>query len=168
MQRGDRQAAIERELTRQRDRIRRVNEELLDVDKGSESHAMLTQRRDQLEQTVTRLRGELDDLAIVQIGLSPEDAATIEAFAASADIRHGVDLADAASQRQIYEHLRLSGTLRMAEDGIKIGTKHRFDIDLNASIPLGDELTRLKNKVVIYPKVVEFLRLTLMGEGGAA
>ncbi len=75
----------------------------------------------------------------MQIGLSPEDAATIEAFAASADIRHGVELADAASQRQIYEHLRLSGTLRMAEDGIK----HRFDIDLNASIPLGDELARL-------------------------
>src|SRR4029453_15796670 len=44
--RADRGAAIERELERQRGRLRRVVDELLDTDKGSETYAVLAQRRD--------------------------------------------------------------------------------------------------------------------------
>jgi len=159
---ADRRAAIQRELERQRGRIRRVLDELLDTDKGTESYAMLSQRRDALEDTVTRLQTELAEQSVVPVGLSPDEAAAIEQFALQADIREGVEDIDGPTQRVIYDRLRLRTTIRMAPDGIQIGTKHHFDLDVNAVIPLSENVARLKNKLTIYPKVVEFLRLHLL------
>jgi site-specific DNA recombinase len=165
--RADRQAAIERELERHRRRIRRVVEELLDTDKGSETYTVLVERRDALESTVTRLQAEFAEQNVVPVGLSPAEAAAIEQFAAEADIRAGAADVGAATLRAIYERLRLRGTIRMAEDGVQIGTKHRFDIDLEAVISLSDEFARLKNKLTIYPIVDRFLRLHLLGAAAA-
>jgi Asp-tRNA(Asn)/Glu-tRNA(Gln) amidotransferase A subunit family amidase len=162
--RADRCSALERELERQRTRIRRVVEELLDSDKGTETYAVLTERRDALESTVTRLQAELVEQSEVPVGLSPAEAAEIEQFATQADIREGTADIDAATQRAIYERLRLRITIRMAEDGIQIGTKHRFDLDVSAVVSLSDQVAKLKNKLVAYPAAADFLRRHLLGE----
>jgi Recombinase zinc beta ribbon domain len=160
--RHDRLDALDRELARQRTRLERIVDEMLDTPKGSESYAALAQRQATTETAIRRLVGEqAEQSAAPTAALSQEDALSLEQFAT--EVREGIQKASPADRRWVYERLRLTGTARLHPEGIQIGTRHRFDFDFEAVVPLPDSDSRLKNRLVAYPLAAEFLARHLLG-----
>lgn len=135
----ERLAALDTEVVRHRKRLDSLASRLVDVGEGEIYAALLRQAKD-IETLLGRLTSERDEIAATQTdGLSSQDALTIREFAA--DIRSGLENATLAERHQIYELLRVRGTVYQDPNGIKIGRKHSFRIEWQAAIPLRNSVS---------------------------
>jgi hypothetical protein len=96
-----------------------------------------------------RLNAERADLAAVRSdGLSPDEAGSIEAFAAElAEMHQGLVDATPAELRELIDTLDVRGALYADPGGVALGTKHRFLIDWTARVPLSNNGTGLSSRV---------------------
>ena len=134
--RGDRTEIIDREIERQRSRIERILDELLETPKWTESYRGLVDRQRRAEDTIRRLHRERANLeASPPVGLSSVAAAELEQFAQ--EVGAGLNVASTSERRWVLERLRLTGTARLDPNGVRFGRlNHRFSLELNACIRL--------------------------------
>lgn len=131
----DRLSVIEAEIGKARTRLGRILDELLDVDKGSETYGALMQRQQQAEAVIRRLTTERQQLAAPPTaGLSRDEAGALEAFAA--EVQAGLGYANSAERAEVYRLLRLRAVVRGDEkNGARFG-RGRFTVSWEALIPL--------------------------------
>jgi hypothetical protein len=152
-----------RHTRRQRARLERILDELLETPRQTEGYAGLTQRQQATEDAIRRLPAEAaDQRQPPAVGIRDQAAAELQQFAR--DIADGIEDTSLAAQRWVFERVRLHGVIRLDPDGVPIGTKHRFDVDLEAVVALPDSVSKPKNKLVAYPLAADFLRRHLLGE----
>ncbi len=74
------------------------------------------------------------------MALSADEASAIESLAA--EVRDGLTLATPAERRQLFELLRVQGTVHRDPDGVRLGRKWTFRIDWEGAIQLSDSNRR--------------------------
>jgi site-specific DNA recombinase len=134
----ERRDTLTGEITKLRRRLDRITVERLDAEPGSETERTLKAAADESERTIGRLSAELVNLQPpTEHGLSADDAASLEQFAA--EIRRGIERVTPAQQAQLYQLIRLNGTVRLdMEHGRRFGTrsKHAHTVDWQGVIEL--------------------------------
>ena len=150
-----RATALDRELERARARLQRITRERLDHDPGSELDRALRALADEVQTTIGRLLAERAELlAEPEPGLTAEDAASLEKFAV--DVSEGIDAASTADRRRVFTVLRLRGAVRLGENGIKLGRKHRFEIEWSAVVQLrGGDQEYKKTRLRFYTEAYQ-------------
>jgi site-specific DNA recombinase len=143
-------------ITRTKRRISRINEEMIDEDRASETYADLKLRRADQEKELQRFQIERDGLAsIVTEGLSPEEVDSLEE--AARELRAGLESDRIAFRQTMYRTLRVSATVRLDPDGQHEIGKYRYSIDFDAAIPLSvDRACCFKNASVRSLKASTF------------
>lgn len=130
--------AVDREVSRLRNRLQRITSERMDADPGSESDRALKALAADVEAAIGRLLAERAELnAAPAPGLSCEDADAVLAF--GAEVRQGLDkMKTPADRRRMFDILKLRVTLRRddSENGIKFVRKNKFGIELRTAIDL--------------------------------
>ena len=112
----------------------------MDADPGSETDRALKALAADIEGTIARLLAEQAELAAEPApGLTAEDAASVHEFAA--EIRDGLDKATQDDRQHLYRILKLRGRVRLDENGVLLGKRHRFEVEWTAAIELrnGDQ-----------------------------
>lgn len=104
----------------------------------------MKEKATQVEDAIRRLQAERGQLQLEpDAGLAPDAIQTIEGFVA--EVAHGIDLADRADRRRIYDVLRLKGTVRIDnEHGVKLGRRHHFNIRWAGAIAIPNSGQDLK------------------------
>ena len=143
-------AAIDREIQKLRARVARIVEERLDAERGSETERVLKEKGAQVEEAIRKLEMERHNLDTEPAeGLSPDAVLSLREFAR--EVREGLDLADDADRRHVYELLKLRGTVRLDnETGMKLGRRHRFLIEWLGVVGLLDTDREYKKTRVRY------------------
>jgi hypothetical protein len=108
----------------------------------------LTRQAKEIEPLIERLVQERAELAAIRTdGLSDDDALEIEVFAKQ--IGEGLSYATPADRRLLYELLQLRGKVYFDPDGVRLGRKHSFRIEWQASIELRHNSSRLRKHVLL-------------------
>lgn len=132
--RRERLAVVDAEIGRQRKRLDNVSDSIADAGDG-EARASLLRRAKDVEQLIGQLSAERAALEAVRSkGLSPAEAASVERFAA--EITDGLAKATGADHRAVCDALQIQGRVYLDPSGVRIGRKHAFRIEWEASIPL--------------------------------
>jgi hypothetical protein len=110
----------------------------MDAEPGSETERALrgvATETDAMLSRLTAARAELEAQPLP--GLSEADGMALERFAQ--EVNEGIEAANPAERRRIYQLLRLQGKVREdAEHGRQLGRRHRFSIEWDAVIQLFD------------------------------
>jgi len=130
--------AIDREISRLRNRLQRITGERLDAEPGSESYRALKALAEDVESAIGRLQAERAELAAAPApGLTKDEADALLSFAA--EVGKGIEaMKTPADRRKMFDILKLRVTLRRdeSEAGIKLVRKNRFGIELRTAIDL--------------------------------
>jgi hypothetical protein len=134
---------IDQELKSLRHILSRQLDEL--VEAGPEARKALRAKIADQERSIIRFEQERAGLAAAPTdGLTTADAEAVMAFAAHA--RAGLDAAQPADRRMLYDILNVRGTVRAAADtgAVPIGTKYRYLLDWTSTIPLSNSAQSFK------------------------
>ncbi|MCX6021192.1 MAG: recombinase family protein [Chloroflexi bacterium] len=136
--RRDRAQMLDRDIARLRTRLTRITAERLDADPGSEQDLALRAVAEETERTIRPLAVERNALeAEPPPGLSGQDVQALQQFAEQ--VRQGLDLANPAERRQVFELLQLRARVQCDEkDGVKLGRRHRYRVELFAVVEIPD------------------------------
>jgi site-specific DNA recombinase len=143
--------ANEREIAKQRKRLDSLAADLVSFPEG-EFRASIRRQAQDIEGIIAKLQAQRAELeARPSSGLSAADANAIIHFAEQ--IQAGMEHASPADRRQLYQQLQIRGTVSSAEpadpQAVRLGRKHCYRIDWQASIPLFHSGTSLSKRVTL-------------------
>ena len=140
-------ATLDCEVTRLRERLTRIIDQRLDVDPGGETDRALLARARETEAAIGRLLAEREALERpAGGGLSQEAACSIAQF--SRKVRAGIQMADPADRRRVFQILDLRARVRLDPSGIKIARRHRYALSWSAKLRLVDNAGGVNDHLV--------------------